>query len=59
MIHVFIRTKDKYEPFIETVGNYMFDEKGNLNLYDKGQVWFFPYNILAYVYIRELEEDKE
>ena len=58
MIHVFIRTNDRSEPFIETVSNYMFGEKGDLHLYDKNKMWYFPCEILTYVYIEELE-DKE
>ena len=53
MIHVFIRMNDREEPFIETVGNYMFDEKGNLRLYDKSKMWFFPYTNLRYVFLNE------
>ena len=55
MIHVFITFDYRKEPFMETVSSYMFDEKGNLRLYDKGRMWFFPYTHLQYVAIREEE----
>lgn len=58
MYTVYIRTSDRYDPFIETVRNYMFDEKGNLKLYNNSCLWFFPYQVLQYVCIKEVEDEE-
>ena len=55
MIRAFIITDYRVDPVILTVGSYMFDEKGNLRLYDKGAMWFFPYTHLRYATLREEE----
>lgn len=58
MYTVFIRTSERAEPFMETINNFMFDEKGNLRLYSGPYFWFFPYTVLQYVYIKEVENAK-
>ena len=57
--HVYIRTLDRFEPFIERVDNFQFDENNNLRLFCLDKMWFFPYSQLTYVFICDLKKEGE
>ena len=56
--NIYIRLNYRDTPFMEEVGNYMFGEKGDLRLYDKGKMWFFPASVIQYLFISEVEDDE-
>lgn len=39
----------QFDPIILEVESFMWNERGDLELYDKGQYCFFPYNSLKLV----------
>lgn len=45
-----IYTTFQSDPIIKEVESFMFSERGDLELYDKGKFWFFPYSVLKFVY---------
>ena len=51
---IFLRLTYQSTPFMEEVGNYMFTEKGDLRLYDKGKMWYFPASVIQYLFISEV-----
>ena len=36
----------QFDPIILEVESFMWNKRGDLELYDKGQYWFFPYKSL-------------
>lgn len=56
--NIYLRLAYRSEPFMEEVGNYMFNERGDLRLYDKGKMWHFPASVIQYLFISEVTQNE-